>query len=85
MKINDNSRLTKLRAKEHAFVTSHVNIYGIAKTKALISFAVTVKLIFVFVSHIRFSHDAAHMHLRIQLLESFMLQSSAPYMRLQLP
>ena len=27
MKINDNSRLTKLRAKEHAFVTSHVNIY----------------------------------------------------------
>ena len=27
MKINDNSRLTKLRAKERAFVTSHVNIY----------------------------------------------------------
>ena len=36
----------------------------IAKTKALISFAVTVKLICVFVlayAKIRFSHDAAHM------------------------
>ena len=27
MKINDNSRQTTLRAKERAFVTSHVNIY----------------------------------------------------------
>ena len=27
VKINDNSRLTKLRVKERAFVTSHVNIY----------------------------------------------------------
>ena len=27
VKINDNSRPTKLRAKERAFVTSHVNIY----------------------------------------------------------
>ena len=27
VKINDNSRLTKLRAKQRAFVTSHVNIY----------------------------------------------------------
>ena len=27
VKINDNSRLTKLRAIESAFVTSHVNIY----------------------------------------------------------
>ena len=27
VKINDNSRLTKLHAKERAFVTSHVNIF----------------------------------------------------------
>ena len=27
VKMNDNSRLSKLRAKERAFVTSHVNIY----------------------------------------------------------
>ena len=36
----------------------------VAKTKALISFAVTAKLICVFVfayAKIRFSHDAAHM------------------------
>ena len=37
----------------------------VAKTKALISFAVTAKLICVFVfgyAKIRFSHDAAHMY-----------------------
>ena len=36
----------------------------VAKTKALISFAVTAKLICVFViayTKIRFSHDAAHL------------------------
>ena len=39
----------------------------VAKTKALISFAVTAKLICVFVfayARIRFSHDAAHMIVR---------------------
>ena len=38
----------------------------VAKTKALISFAVTAKLVCVFVfayAKIRFSHDAAHMTL----------------------
>ena len=37
----------------------------VAKTKALISFAVTAKLIWVFVfayAKSRFSHDTAHMH-----------------------
>ena len=37
----------------------------VAKTKVLISFAVTAKLICVFVfafAKIRFSHDAAHLH-----------------------
>ena len=37
---------------------------GVAKTKALISFAVTAKLIYIFVfayAKSRFSHDAAHL------------------------
>ena len=40
----------------------------VAKTKALISFAVTAKLICVFVfayAKSRFSHDEAHMYLMI--------------------
>ena len=42
----------------------------VAKTKALISFAVTAKLICVFVfayAKIRFSHDAAHIILLINV------------------
>ena len=41
---------------------------SVAKTKALISFAVTAKLICVFVfayAKIRFSHDAAHISLTL--------------------
>ena len=44
----------------------------IAKTKALISFAVTAKLICVFVfayAKSRFSHDAAHIFLHMAQLE----------------
>ena len=36
VKINDNSRPTKLRAKERAFVTSHVNIYVRGKGQSLL-------------------------------------------------
>ena len=47
----------------------------VAKTKALISFAIIAKLIYVFVfayAKIRFSHDAAHLFLSTQIIESLL-------------
>ena len=56
----------------------------VAKTKVLISFAVTAKLICVFVfayAKSRFSHDAAHIflckYLCIQLLEAIIKQTGS--------
>ena len=58
-----------------------------AKTKALISFAVTAKLICVFVfayAKIRFSHDAAHMtgSLTVASLEQVARQLSSNGLKL---
>ena len=58
----------------------------VAKTKALISFAVTVKLICVFVfayANIWFSHDAAHLTLRVitvcfQVSKNFAINGKVP-------
>ena len=63
-----------LEARNFVFrKTGDCTIY-IAKTKALTSFAVTAKLICVFVfayAKSRFSHDAAHMTLAGNLEDSF--------------
>ena len=57
----------------------------VAKTKTLISFAVTAKLICVFVfayAKSRFSHDAAHMQIQLEVdsyMQSEMHNHVAPF------
>ena len=62
-----------LEARNFGFRLKRDCTIRIAKTKALISFAVTAKLICVFVfayAKIRFSHDAAHIA-TLRLTKSF--------------
>ena len=56
----------------------------LAKTKALISFVVTVKLICVFVfayAKIRFSHDVAHLIMKFPSLFSAKLEDSEKHLK----
>ena len=60
-----NRRLLKLQPGNFRFMKQRNCTFYVAKTKALISCAVTVQLICIFVftfAKSRFSHDAAHLH-----------------------
>ena len=62
--VSDTNRSVQLEASNFGLRKKRDCTIYVAKTKALISFAVTAKLICVFVfayANSRFSHDAAHM------------------------